>query len=75
MKEYEVICTYLNGCAGEAYPQRSFDEIETVSTDAYIQAKHSKDAAKFVKEILPNGRTVYTFDNGTVKYIYEFTEI
>lgn len=75
MKEYEVVCTYLNGCAGEAYPQRSFEEIEAVSTDAYIQAKHGREAARFVKEVLPGGQILHTFDNGTVKYIYEFTEL
>ena len=28
MKEYEIVCTYLNGCAGSAYPLNSFDEAE-----------------------------------------------
>jgi hypothetical protein len=28
-----------------------------------------------VKEVRPNGQVVYTFDNGTVTYIYEFTEV
>ena len=28
MKEYEIVFTYLNGCAGAAYPQRSFEEVE-----------------------------------------------
>ena len=30
---------------------------------------------KFKKEILPDGRILYTFDNGSVAYSYEFTEI
>ena len=75
MKEYEIVSTYLNGCAGAAYPQRTFEEVEIVSTDAYIQAKHGKDASRFVKEVLPSGQIVYTFDNGTITQIYEFTEI
>ena len=37
--------------------------------------KHSKDFDKFKKEILPDGRILYTFDNGSVAYSYEFTEI
>ena len=28
MKEYEIVLTYLNGCAGAAYPQVSFEEAE-----------------------------------------------
>jgi len=75
MKDYEVVSTYLNGCAGSAYPITGFEEISVPSPDAYIQAKHSKDAASFVKEVLPSGQIVYTFDNGTVTYIYEFTEL
>ena len=31
MKEYEIVLTYLNGCAGAAYPQISFDK----STKSY----------------------------------------
>ena len=34
MKEYEIICTYLNGCAGAAYPLTSFEEAELTDTDA-----------------------------------------
>ena len=73
MKEYEITYTYLNGCAGAAYPQRSFEEVELACTDDYIRNKHSKDFDKFVKEPLEDNRVRYTFDNGTVCYIYEFT--
>ena len=52
MKEYEIVFTYLNGCAGSAYPQTSFEEAELASTDDYIRAKHSKDYDRFVKEVL-----------------------
>ena len=75
MKEYEIVCTYLNGCAGSAYPLTSFTEAELFSTDDYIRMKHSHDFEKFIKEVRPNGQIVHTFDNGTVTYIYEFTEL
>lgn len=75
MKEYEIVCTYLNGCAGEAYPLTSFDEAELSDTDAYIRKKHLQDYDAFVKEVKPDGQIVYTFDNGTIRYIYEFNEL
>ena len=75
MKEYEIVATYLNGCAGAAHPQTTFEEAELSDTDVYIREKHSKDYDKFRKEILPNGQILYTYDNGTVCYSYEFTEI
>jgi len=37
--------------------------------------KHNCDIEKFKKEILPDGRIVYTYDNGSVTYVYEFTEL
>ena len=75
MKEYEIVFTYLNGCAGSAYHQTSFEEAELENTDDYIRSKHSKDYAQFVKEVLSETQVKYTFDNGTVTYIYEFTEL
>lgn len=75
MKEYEIVATYLNGCAGEAYPQTTFDEAELNNTDDYIRQKHGQDFSKFQKDILDDGRVLYIFDNGTVRYIYEFTEL
>lgn len=75
MNEYEIVFTFLNGCAGAARPQTTFEEAELSNTDDYVRAKHASDFDKFVKEIRPNGQTVYTFDNGTVTYIYEFTEL
>lgn len=74
MKEYEVLATFLNGCAGEAYPQKDFEEVELNDPADYVRAKHGKDFDKFTKE--ENGdTTIFRFDNGTVRYIYEFTEI
>ena len=75
MKEYEIVSTFLNGCAGAAHPQTSFEEAELANTDDFVRTKHSQDFNRFVKEIREDGRIVYTFDNGTVTYIYEFTEI
>lgn len=75
MKEYEIVATFLNGCAGAAHPQRFFEEAELASTDDFVRMKHGRDFDKFLKEVLPNGQVVYTFDNGTVTYIYEFTEL
>ena len=75
MKEYEIVAKYLNGCAGEARPQTFFEEAELANTDDFVRMKHSRDYEKFVKEVLPTGQVVYTYHNGTVCYIYEFTEL
>lgn len=34
-----------------------------------------KENNTFVREVLPTGQVFYTYDNGTVTYIYEFTEL
>lgn len=75
MKEYEIVAKFLNGCAGEARPQTFFEEAELANTDDFVRMKHSRDYEKFVKEVLPTGQVVYTYNNGTVCYIYEFTEL
>ena len=75
MKEYEIVAKFLNGCAGAAHPQTFFEEAELANTDDFVRMKHSRDYEKFVKEVLPTGQVVYTYHNGTVCYIYEFTEI
>lgn len=74
MTEYEIVCTYLNGCAGAAHPQTTFEEAELSSTDDYIREKHARDFDKFQKEIRYNGQIVYTYQS-TVTYIYEFTPL
>ncbi len=71
MKEYEVVLTYLNGCAGEAHPITTIEEVEISSPESYLQAKHGKDYCGFVQEA--PGK--YRFDNGCVVYIYEFNEL
>ena len=75
MKEYEIVAKFLNGCAGAAHPQTFFEEAELSNTDDFVRTKHSADFKKFIKEELPNGQILYTYDNGTVTYIYEFTEL
>lgn len=75
MKEYEIVATFLNGCAGAAHPKTFFEEAELANPDDFVRMKHSRDFDLFVKEIREDGQIVYTFDNGTVTYIYEFTEI
>ena len=75
MKEYEIVAKFLNGCSGAAHPQTFFEEAELGSTDDFVRTKHGKDFEKFRKEVLPSGQILYTFDNGTVTYIYEFTEL
>ena len=37
MKEYEIAITFLNGCAGAAYPQTSFDEAVLSDPADYIR--------------------------------------
>lgn len=75
MKEYEISIKYYNACGGPAYAQTRFDEAKLQNTDDYVRAKHGREFLQFVKEILPDGRIVYKFDNGSVTYIYEFTEL
>lgn len=75
MKDYEIAATYLNGCAGSAYPLTSFEEVTLSDPADYIRSKHPKDYQQFVKEIRPDGQIVFTFSNGAVTYIYEFNEI
>lgn len=75
MKEYEIVAKFLNGCAGAAHPQTFFEEAELSDPGEYVRIKHGRDYDKFVRELLTDGRILYTYDNGTVTYIYEFTEL
>ena len=74
MKEYEIVFKYLNGCAAEAYPQISFDEAELNDPADYVRNKHGKEFDKFTREDLPDGKTVFRYDN-VLCWIYEFTEL
>ena len=75
MKEYEIVAKFYNACAGSSRPQTFFEEAELENTDDFVRMKHSKDFDKFAKETLPDGRIVYRYDNGSVMYAYEFTEL
>ena len=75
MKEYEIVAKFCNACAGSTRPETFFEEAELASTDEFVRIKHSKDFDKFKKEVLSDGRILYTYDNGSVMYSYEFTEI
>lgn len=75
MKEYEIVAKFYNACGGASRPQTFFEEAELSNTDDFVRMKHSRDFEKFKKEITPDGRIVYTYDNGSVTYIYEFTEL
>ena len=75
MKEFEVVCTYLNGCAGEAYPNISFEEVEAKDPMDYIRHKHPVDYDRFTRENVSQTQTILRFDNGCIRYIYEFNEL
>lgn len=75
MKEYEIVEKFCNACAGSSRPETFFEEAELASTDAYVRMKHGKDFDQFKKETLPGGRILYTYNNGSVMYSYEFAEI
>ena len=75
MKEYEIVAKFSNACAGSSRPHTFFEEAELASTDDFVRMKHSSDFDKFKKGVLSDGRIVYTYDNGSVTYSYEFTEL
>lgn len=74
MKEYEVVAKMYNACAGAGRPQTFFEETELEKTDDYVRMKHGKEFSKFEKEI-QDSQIIYRFDNGSITYVYEFTEI
>ena len=75
MTEYEIVAKFLNGCAGAAHPQTFFEEAELENSDDFVRMKHGREFEQFTKETLPTGQVLYCFDNGSVTYSYEFTEI
>ena len=75
MKEYDIVATYHNACGGAAHPQRWLDEAQVRDPADYIREKHGYEFERFVREERPDGRIVYTFDNGAIAWIYEFTEV
>ena len=66
---------YKMSCAGSSRPQTFFEEAELENTDDFIRMKHSKDFKEFAKETLPTGQIIYKYDNGSIMYSYEFTEL
>ena len=75
MKEYEIVAKFLNACAGESRPQTYFEQVELEDIDSYVRMKHGRGFEKFTKEILSPTQIIYRYDNGSVAYVYEFTEI
>lgn len=75
MKEYEIVAKFFNACAGTSRPQTFFEEAELSDPGDYVRMKHSREFDRFEKQITPDGRIIFTYDNGSVTYSYEFTEI
>ena len=75
MKEYEIVANFCNAYAGSSRPQTFFEEAELENTDDFVRMKHRKDFDQFSKEILPSGQIIYRYDNGSVMYTYDFTEL
>lgn len=75
MKEYEIVAKFTNACAGAFRPQTFFEEAELEDPADYVRQKHGADFQNFSKEVLSPTRTVFRYDNGSVAYTYEFTEI
>ena len=75
MKAYEIVAKFCNACAGSSRPQTFFEEAELENTDDFIRMQHSKDFKEFAKETLPTGQIIYKYDNGSVMYSYEFTDL
>ena len=75
MKEYEIVAKFYNACAGTSRPQTYFEEAELENPDDFVRMKHGKEFDRFTKELLPTGQILYQYDNGSVKYTYEFTAL
>lgn len=73
MEEYEIVAKFCNACAGSSRPQTFFEEAELENPADYVRQKHSRDFDKFQRQVQPDGRIVYSYDNGSVMYSYEFT--
>lgn len=75
MKEYEIAAKICNACAGNSRPKTFFEEAELENIDDFVRMKHRKDFDRFSREVLPAGQIIYKYDNGSVMYSYEFTEL
>ena len=75
MTEYEVVAKFYNACAGSSRPETFFEEAELNDPADFVRQKHGREFEKFQKEITPEGQIVFTYDNGSVTYVYEFTPL
>ena len=75
MHEYEIVITNLNGCAGAAYPQISFEEVQLSDPEDYLRQKYGAEFEKFVKEVRSDRQVVYSYHFGKACCIYEFTRL
>ena len=75
MTEYEIVAKFCNAFAGSSRPQTFFEEAELADPADYVRQKHSRDFDRFQKTTQPDGRILYTYDNGSVMYSYEFTPL
>lgn len=75
MKEYEIVAKFFNACGGSSRPQTFFEEALLDDPAAYVKMKHGCDFEKFTKEVLADGQILFRYDNGSVCYAYEFTEL
>ena len=72
--EYELVREIKNLCRNNQMRDVFFEEVECNDPADYVRAKHGKDFEKFTREDLPDGKTVYRYDN-VLSWIYEFTEL
>lgn len=75
MTEYEIVAKFCNACAGSSRPQTFFEEAELQDPADFVRQKHARDFDKFQKTVQEDGRILYSYDNGSVMYSYEFTEL
>lgn len=75
MNEYEIVAKFCNACAGASRPQTFFEEAELMDPADYVRQKHGRDFDKFRMTLQPDGRILYSYDNGSVQYSYEFTQL
>ena len=75
MREYEVVLTYLNGCAGAAYPVTTVEEIEAKSPAHWLREKYDRNFDKFLCEVEEPGHQIWSWDTGVISYRYEFMEL
>lgn len=75
MKEYEIVAKFYNACGGSSHVQTYFEEAELEDPGDFVRMKHGREFDRFTKEVLDDGRILYQFDNGSVAYSYEFTEL